>query len=47
MYPAQAAQAEYELMFVLFVCAGLRLNIAWVSVTVLRPFLQPESPLSS
>ena len=31
----------------LFVLAGLRLNNAWASGTVLRPFLQPESPLSS
>ena len=31
----------------LFVFAGLRLNNAWASGTVLRPFLQPESPLSS
>ena len=31
-----------------FVFAGLRLNNAWASGTVLRrPFLQPESPLSS
>ena len=29
------------------VFAGLRLNNAWASGTVLRPFLQPESPLSS
>ena len=32
-------------MFVVF--AGLRLNNAWASGTVLRPFLQPESGLSS
>ena len=29
------------------VVVGLRLNNAWASGTVLRPFLQPESPLSS
>ena len=29
------------------VFAGLRLNNAWASGSVLRPFLQPESPLSS
>ena len=29
------------------VFAGLRLNNAWANGTVLRPFLQPESPLSS
>ena len=33
--------------FLFFVFAGLRLNNAWASGTVLRPFLQPESPLSS
>ena len=32
---------------VVVVFAGLRLNNAWASGTVLRPFLQPESPLSS
>ena len=31
----------------LFVFSGLRLNNAWASGTVLRPFLQPERPLSS
>ena len=30
-----------------FFWAGLRLNNAWASGTVLRPFLQPEGPLSS
>ena len=30
-----------------FACAGFRLNNAWANDTVLRPFLQPESPLSS
>ena len=34
-----------SMLFVVF--AGLRLNNAWASGTVLRPFLQPESPLSS
>ena len=29
------------------VCAGFRLNNAWANGKVLRPFLQPESPLSS
>ena len=32
---------------IVVVFAGLRLNNAWASGTVLRPFLQPESPLSS
>ena len=32
---------------VVVVCAGLRLNNAWASGTVLRRFIQPESPLSS
>ena len=31
---------------ILLVCAGFRLNNAWANGTVLRPFLQPESPLS-
>ena len=34
-------------LFCFVVFAGLRLNNAWASGTVLRPFLQPESPLSS
>ena len=32
-----------NVLFVVF--AGLRLNNAWASGTVFRPFLQPESPL--
>ena len=38
----------YSIYLLLFaVCAGFRLNNAWANGTVLRPFLQPESPLSS
>ena len=36
---------DQEISVVVFV--GLRLNYAWASGTVLKPFLQPESPLSS
>ena len=36
---------SYDGIVVVFV--GLKLNNAWASGTVLRPFLQPESPLSS
>ena len=39
---ASASWVQTCLFFV-----GLRLNNAWASGTVLRPFLQPESPLSS
>ena len=28
-------------------CAVFRLNIPWANDTVLRPFLQPEIPISS
>ena len=41
----QTGKQASVVIFVVF--AGLRLNNAWVSGTVLRPFLQPESPLSS
>ena len=46
--PATALlRLENHASLCLFVYAGLRLNNAWASGTVLRPFLQPESPLSS
>ena len=45
--PANWATNDKAFYLVWLVFEGLRLNNAWASGTVLRPFLQPESPLSS